>query len=72
MPESLTRREGAYVNLWGVRLHVGMASGFTSESRPASSRNRVRHRLGISGRHQSESADRRMYKLASNGEIGAP
>lgn len=31
-------------------------SGITSESRPASSRNRVRHRLGISGRHQSESA----------------
>src|SRR5215472_17579381 len=64
MPESLTRRESAYVNLWGVRLHVGMGvrlqlgtvSGITSESRPASSRSRVRHRLGISGRHQSESA----------------
>jgi len=44
MPESLTRRESAYVNL-GV-------SGFTSESRPASPRNGVRHHLGIASGFQ--------------------
>jgi hypothetical protein len=54
MPESLTRREGAYVNLWGVRLHVGMASGFTSEWRPASPRNRVRLQVGIASGIASE------------------
>jgi hypothetical protein len=54
MPESLTRRESAYVNLWGVRLHVGMASGFTSERCPASPRNRVRLQVGIASGIASE------------------
>ena len=54
MPESLTRRESAYVNLWGVRLHVGMASGFSSERCPASPRNRVRLQVGIASGIASE------------------
>ena len=54
MPESLTRRESAYVNLWGVRLHLGMASGFSSERCPASPRNRVRLQVGIASGIASE------------------
>ena len=54
MPESLTRRESAYVNLWGVRLHVEMASGFSSERCPASPRNRVRLQVGIASGIASE------------------
>src|ERR1700752_2937891 len=54
MPESLTRRASAYVNLWGVRLHVGMASGFSSERCPASPRNRVRLQVGIASGIASE------------------
>ena len=55
MPESLTCRENAaHVRRGcpasprnGVRLHVGMASGFTLESCPASRRNVWPASLGI-------------------------
>src|SRR5262245_8828268 len=57
MPESLTRRDyAAHITCGcpasprnGVRLHFGMLSGFA--------RNRVRHRVGITVRYQSESAN---------------
>ena len=55
MPESLTRRDYAdhiscacpASNRNGVRLRVGTTSGLA--------RNRVRHHVGITVRHQSES-----------------
>jgi uncharacterized repeat protein (TIGR01451 family) len=47
----------------GVRLHVGMVSGFASERRPASTGTGVRHRVGLTVRHQSESPGMRWYEL---------
>ena len=55
MPESLTRRDTLPKLPVGVRLQIGMVSGFASERRPASTGTGVRHRVGLTVRHQSES-----------------